>query len=221
MAQLCSCCCCLLSVLPPPPQPQHPPRGMGVGGRDVWMGGGMGGSAHSSHRSPSFVLGTVCGLRGARRCPRVLCRFSCPAAGSIPHGTRSVHPAVPPASRAGSGCRNVPLVSGDRFCSPDSIFLSACSLLRLGAFPSDLLLAELREHWEPVHGLNLLGRAWQSTKIPPSFQLGPGSPAHAQVFRLGPKMPNPLPSPFQEPEPPRYPCAWQPERSFCCLFKTI
>lgn len=170
---------------------------------------------------PQFCPGDSVWFEGCTSLSPCPVPLSCPAAGSIPHGTRSVHPAVPPASRAGSGCRNVPLVSGDRFCSPNSIFLSACSLLRLGAFPSDLLLAELREHWEPVHGLNLLGRAWQSTKIPPSFQLGPGSPAHAQVFRLGPKMPNPLPSPFQEPEPPRYPCAWQPERSFCCLFKTI
>lgn len=137
MAQLCSCCCCLLSVLPPPPQPQHPPRGMGVGGRDVWMGGGTGGVSTQLTPFPqSFVLGTACGLRGAGRSASVLCCFSCLAVGSTPHGTRSVHPAVPPASCAGSGCRNVALVSGDRFCSPHRIFLSACSLLRLGAFPS-------------------------------------------------------------------------------------
>lgn len=103
----------------------------------------------------SFVLRTACGLRGAggvsegcsSRCPcEAFPVLLCPA-GRRSHspGDLQHSPLVSPASLAGSGCQNVPLVSGDRFCSPHSIFLSACSLLRLGDFPSDpRSMAELR-----------------------------------------------------------------------------
>lgn len=89
----------------------------------------------------SSVLRTVCGLKGAEdvrvALPCVSVRHPLAGLRSYSQSNSQQQPMVPSAFLPGSGCHSVPLQSYDRFCSPHSIFLSACSLQCLRDFLSD------------------------------------------------------------------------------------